>query len=173
MGYTTSTIFLDYYVNLILTHIYGLQDLCKYLLYDSADPTAESTISDTKILFDDATNRRISTIPFNIDVVDKDKTVLTVNVNESAMDRKNIYYRDIKMRFFVTCPYGLWQLSSTSGESKTRPNAIIHYLLQLFNRQEIIGLGSTLFTRMYNIYPNQYIGGFCLELESKDFVVNN
>lgn len=170
----STTIFLDKYVNDILTKIYTSQALCKLLYYDdNSDPINNyPDLENPSILFTDNRNKRIYVTPFNLDIANQQKTTLTININDANLDTGNVFYKDIKMRFFVLCPYLLWQLDSVDGTSVQRPNAIIHYLLELFNRQYTIGIGKDYFSKLYNIYPNQQIGGFCLELMCKDFLTN-
>jgi hypothetical protein len=171
-GVYLSLIYLDEYTNRILTEIYANQDLCKYLYYDDVDPLSYPEISDTKVLFNDNTNKRIYSTHFNIDIINAERTTLTVNVAQADSNRGNIYYKNVKMKFYILCPMYLWQLSAESGESKLRPNAIVHELLTMFDRQRTFKLGKDLFSRMYEILPSQQIGGYCLEINGMDFVVN-
>lgn len=169
-----STIYLDSYLNSILTKIYSSQPLCKLLaIDDNNNPIGYPDIVDTSVLKTDATDKRIFVIPFNIDVVNSEKTVLTININNINLDNKNTYYKEITTRFFITCPYRLWELENEDGSVELRVNAIVHYLLDLFNRQSNIGIGSDLFIKLYSIFPNQQIGGVCLELWSEGFILNH
>jgi hypothetical protein len=166
-------IYLDSYVNQVLTKIYGSQNLCKYLYYDVSNPLDYPTISDTKELFDDIDNKRIYTTPFNLDVLNIQKTSLTINFLDSNLDNGNIFYKDIKLKFAILIPYHLWELSAESGVSNTRISGILHELLELFNRKSTVGIGSNLFTRVSGLYPNQQVGGIILEMWGKDFIVNH
>lgn len=171
-----NTVFMDLYINQILQRIYASQNLCKLLLVDdNVNPINYPDLEDPKVLFTDTQNKRIYTTPFNIDIADQQRTTLTINVGEASLCNDNILFKNLKLRFFIICPYQLWQLeSSVVGESLQRPNAIISELLNIFNkpRKGAVGLGKNNFTRLYNTYPNQQVGGFCLELEAVDFVVN-
>jgi hypothetical protein len=165
-------IFLDEYTNQIMQKIYTSQNLCKLLLIDNDNPTAYSDIADTTILFTDKSNKRILTTPFNVDILDTQRSTLTINVGDARLDSDNIYFKEVKFKFFVLCPYLLWELTAANGVSAMRPNAIIHELLLLFNRKRTIGLGKNHFVRLSPIYPNQQVAGFILELEGHDFVLN-
>jgi hypothetical protein len=165
---------LDDYTNKILDKIYTNQNLCKLIaIDDNNDPLSYPNIEDTKILFDDNTNKRIFTTHFNIDIIDTQRTTLTINVNEARLDRGNVFYKDITIDFFIIAPYNLWQLNATSGVSKLRPNAIIHELSSMFISERTVGIGKDIYGYLTKIQPNQVMGGYRLALNAKDFVLNN
>lgn len=159
-------------MNDILTKIYGSQDLCKYLYYDVGDPLSQPDIADTKILYDDKQNQRIIDTPFNLAIVNNEFTTLTINVNESQLDMRTVFYNDIDIEFFVICSYRNWNLTSNSGESKLRPNAIISELMTLFSRETTVGVGSNYKGKLNKLFPNQQVGGYRLTFRGMDFVTN-
>jgi len=164
-------VYLDKYMNDILTKIYADQNLCKYLLYDSPDPLALATISDTKVLYDDKDNQRIYDTPFNVGIVNNDFTTLTINVNDATLD-KSIYYKNIEIEFFVICSYRNWNLTSASGVSALRPNAIITELMDLFSREHTVGIGNNHLGRLQKLYPTENVGGYRLTFKGMDFITN-
>lgn len=164
-------IYLDKYMNDILTKIYTNQNLCKYLLYDSPDPLSLTDIPDPKILYDDKNNQRILDTPFNISIVNNEFTTLTINVNDATLDR-SVFYKDIEIEFFVICSYRNWNLNANVGESKLRPNGIVTELMNLFSREHTVGIGNNHMGRLQKIFPNANVGGYRLTFRGMDFITN-
>lgn len=169
----TTTIFLDKYLNDILTKIYANQNLCKYLYYDNQTPLSMTDIADTTVLFTDKDNQKIFTTPFSVDNADYMKSTLTINVYDARVDQGNVFYKDIRVDFHVISHVRLWELTADSGECKLRPNGIVHELNNLFLRQSTVGIGKNQYSYMRNVYPNQWFAGYRYCLSGKDFVLNN
>jgi hypothetical protein len=163
--------YLDKYMNDILTKIYANQNLCKYLYYDTPNPLSLATISDTKILYDDKDNQRIYDTPFNMSIMNKDFTTLTINVNTASID-ETVFYKDIEIEFFIICSFRDWNLTAASGVSALRPNAIISELTTLFSRKSTVGIGKNHMGTLSKMFSNGVVGGYRLSLSGMDFITN-
>lgn len=169
---TSEINYLDKYLNNTLSKIYTSQDLCKLLYYDVPNPLEQPNLVDTKSLFYDVNNKKIFTTPFTVDIADIQKTTLTININES--DVEDVFYKNIKIDFYVLSHVHLWELGTSDISSTSlRPNLIVHELAKLFNREQNIGIGKNHYSYMKRFQPNQFYSGYIYCLSGMDFVLNN
>lgn len=169
----TNIVFLNKYLNDILSKIYTNQNLCKYLYYDVDNPLDMPDIIDTKILYTDKNNQKIFTTPFSIDNADYMKSTLTIEIYDAEVDSSNSFYKNLRFNFHIISHVRLWELASNDGECNLRTNAIIHELNNLFLRKETVGLGRNQYSYMKKTYPNQWFSGYLYCLSAKDFVLYN
>jgi len=169
----TTIIHLDKYLNSILDKIYTSQNLCKYLYYDVKDPLSYSDFADTSILFTETDNKKIFTTPFSIDNADIQKSTLTINISDSTVVPDNVFYKNIKVDFYIINNVRLWELTASAAKyTALRTNAILHELSLLFLRIETIGIGYNQYSNVERFYPNQWFAGYVYCLDGIDFVTS-
>jgi len=162
-----ATVGMDKYLNDILDKIYANQNLCKYLLYDDANPLSHADISDTSVLRTDKKNQRIFVTPFSVDTTDKVKSTLHIMLNNFEIDDKNMFYEDMNIDFIICCNVRIWELNDGSGDVKIRCNGIWTELCNSFKRQMTVGVGKNHFDYGKVQRYNDFFWGYLFSLSAK------
>jgi hypothetical protein len=168
-----SAVGIDKYLNDIRTKIYASTPLCKLLYHDTDNPLAGANLSpNNSIIYTDKENKKLFFTPFTLDNADVTKSTLTIFVDNFRLDKKNTYFKSMNIHFVIAVNNRIWELDDNSGELKLRPNLIIYYLNEIFNRQRTVGLGVNNFDRARIFYPNPYFSAYEYVLEAVDFTLN-
>lgn len=163
---------LDDYLNTIINKILAEQELCKLLYYDDDEPLSGNTIADTSVLSDkNNPDRRIYGIPFNSDHNRSQKTTLHIELKQP--ESESTFYKKIDIGFIILSHIHIWELYTSDGSVKTRPNLIVSKLNEIFNDKSSVGMGNAHYSELDPIYLNDEIAGYKLVFKNIDFSSNN
>jgi len=135
-------------LDVVLNRLLNNPKLCKLLYYDNSNPLASEDIEATEeLLF-----TKIFPYPRTSELLEKASSMLIVGFDNF----KSINSSFVGSIFYVRilCHQSLWRLD-VGG---LRPYLIINEIANLFNKQEVLGIGDILFDRAVEIREGQYLG---------------
>jgi hypothetical protein len=135
------------------------QNLCKYLQYTSKDPLSEPDIADTSTLL----FNRIFPVP-KLPSTEDAGSFLTVIFEDIRLGNQNPNFKNSLISFRIICHIDEWRMNGA-----LRPYALMNEIDELFNDQNVVGIGKMKFDRSTFLYANAKYMGYRLDYKIYDF----
>ena len=148
---------------LIANKIMKDQTICKLLKYQTRDALtnkAYPNVDGAELI-----NKQILIIPKVYDDSNDKMSYITAIFDGFVVNILNPEFKISTVRFDIACPYDEWLLN----EESLRPYLIMERIDNLFNQQELAGIGTLQFWRADALTLSPWIGGYSMRYKINEF----
>lgn len=145
------------------------QRICRLLKYQTRTPFADIDPVTKKLQPDvdgaDLINRQLLIVPKIYDDSVEKMSYIVFTFDDFVINQLNPEFKTSTIRFDIACPYDEWILDDKS----LRPYLIMQEIDNLFNEQQLAGIGALQFWRADILTLSPQIGGYSMRYKINEF----
>lgn len=152
----------------IANRIMKNQTICRLLKYPARDALAKDENGNYKypaVDGADLINKQILIVPKIYDDSNDKMSYITAIFDDFTVNILNPEFKVSTIRFDIACPYDEWRLD----EASLRPYLIMQEIDNMFNQEELAGIGNLQFWRADALTLSPWIGGYSMRYKINEF----